>query len=80
MILQFTEKKIDLQVFYTSEIKISLIVLVFFGTNINTDVDAFAKKLITFSTKQLLNKHWPITITASVQRPYNVHSNRVQSL
>lgn len=43
MILQFTEKKIDLQVFYTSEIKISLIVLVFFGTNINRDVDAFAK-------------------------------------
>lgn len=56
-------KKKYLQAFYTFEIKLSLIVLIFFDTNINTDVDALAKKLITFPTTLLLNKCWQISIT-----------------
>lgn len=56
-------KKTDLEAFYAFEIKLSLIVLVFFDTNINIDVDVFAKKLIIFSTTLLLNKCWQINIT-----------------
>lgn len=63
MVLHFTEKKNYLQAFYTFEIKLSLIVLVFFDTNQNTNVDVFAKKLIIFSTTLLLNKCWQINIT-----------------
>lgn len=54
MILHFTEKKNCLQAFYSFEIKLSLIVLVFFDTNINTDVDVFVKTIL--STMLLLNK------------------------
>lgn len=50
------EKKNYLQAFYAFEIKLSFIVLVFSDTNINIDVDVFAKKLIIFSTTLLLNK------------------------
>lgn len=61
MILHFTEKKNCLQAFYSFEIKLSLIVLVFCDTNINTDVDVFVKTIL--STMLLLNKCWQINIT-----------------
>lgn len=67
----FQREKKYLQAFYTFEIKLSLIVLVFFDTNKNTAVDVLAKNYLFYNTifQQVLTDQYS---SESEQRPYNI--------